>query len=620
MHVPASLRPFAFAGRIFMWVGIVLFLGVGLFSNSPAWAETTACPGQSSIPITPITLFLKYGGAPSTYGVSLCEEPDQPVEITTTLSTDMITVEPMIFTLNSTVTQTVSVAITSTHPADVPFTAVITHSASSADPDFNYGSLNVSQVTAYYSPPVAVDDSAATVHGQSIAIDVLENDIDASGQGLTLTASAIVTQPTNGSASLTISQTIQYTPTAGFSGVDTFAYQVEDGVGNTDIGTVTVCVAEPGAQIEPITLFLKYGGAPSTYGVSLCEEPDQPVEITTTLSTDMITVEPMIFTLNSTVTQTISVAITSTHPADVPFTAVITHSASSADPDFNYGSLNVSQVTAYYSPPVAVDDSAATVHGQSIAINVLANDIDMAGQGIILPANAVVTQPSNGSVSLTISQTIQYTPTAGFSGIDTFTYRVEDGIGNADSATVTVNVAEPGVQNPQIEEVDPETGAEITFETPLGPIVVTVPPLVGLSPSDIVLLTFGEVVTPTGDIDSPPNGFGTFSGLSFNIELFINGEPVQPGQLSAPITISFPLPDEFVEGLDGRRIIIAVWDGTSWITTGVEIVGLTETPAQVASSPNAMSATSLTITTTLFGEFAIFVVDVLFLPTLERTQ
>jgi hypothetical protein len=89
MHVPASLRPFAFAGRIFMWVGIVLFLGVGLFSNSPAWAETTACPGQSSIPITPITIFLKYGGAPSTYGVSLCEEPDQPVEITTTLSTEL---------------------------------------------------------------------------------------------------------------------------------------------------------------------------------------------------------------------------------------------------------------------------------------------------------------------------------------------------------------------------------------------------------------------------------------------------------------------------------------------------------------------------------------------------
>ncbi len=82
----------------------------------------------------------------------------------------------------------------------------------------------------------------------------------------------------------------------------------------------------------------------------------------------------------------------------------------------------------------------------AIPINVLANDDDT--DGTLDPTSVVVPLfqgPSNGSVVVNpITGVITYTPDNGFTGTDTFNYRVDDNDGATSSAaTVTVRVNDP---------------------------------------------------------------------------------------------------------------------------------------------------------------------------------
>lgn len=93
------------------------------------------------------------------------------------------------------------------------------------------------------------------------------------------------------------------------------------------------------------------------------------------------------------------------------------------------------QVVPVLDPPAAADDSATTSERVPVTIAVLGNDTDAGGGAVSL---ASLTQPSRGSAVISGSS-IVYTPTAGFIGLDTFTYTVQ-GAEGTDTATVTVNV------------------------------------------------------------------------------------------------------------------------------------------------------------------------------------
>ena len=387
------------------------------------------------------------------------------------------------------------------------------------------------------------------------------------------------------------------------------------------LAETAACPGQSSIPITPVTLFLKYGGPVSTYEVSLCEDPDPGTEVqiaTTPAPAGKVTLSPANFSLDSTTPQTVSVGIAAGHPVAEPFTVVVTHTATSDDPDFDWGTLNIPRVTAYYSPPVAITDTVATVHGQSLAIDVLENDIDRLGQGLTLSTTAIITAPAAGAASVNVTQTIQYTPATGFSGSDSFTYRVEDVVGNTDIGTAIVTVVPANVQDPQVAVVDPFEESEVVFGLTFGDVTIKVPPLVGFPPGSQLILTLGEVITPTGNIDAPPGNVGTFSGISFYFVGTVNGVPIDEENLTGPITITITLPDTLVEELDGTRIILAVWDGTAWSTEGIEVISTPDAPAQIANAPDATNDGTLTFNTTVFGEIGIFVVRDLYLPSLAR--
>ena len=114
-------------------------------------------------------------------------------------------------------------------------------------------------VTPVNDPPVADDETATTDENVPVNIDVAPGDIagPANESAQTLTFS-VETQPSNGSATCTAAGVCTYTPAAGFSGSDSFAYEVCDN-GQTngspdprcDTATVSVTV-DSAADVFPL--------------------------------------------------------------------------------------------------------------------------------------------------------------------------------------------------------------------------------------------------------------------------------------------------------------------------------------------------------------------------------
>ncbi|MGL4422336.1 MAG: Ig-like domain-containing protein, partial [Gemmataceae bacterium] len=94
-------------------------------------------------------------------------------------------------------------------------------------------------------------------------------------------------------------------------------------------------------------------------------------------------------------------------------------------------------------PPTAVADTASTAFNTPITISVLANDTDPNGDPITLNTAGA---PSNGTTAAAGS-TIVYTPRAGFTGTDSFTYTIRDSRGANSTATVTVAVSPAPIVN-----------------------------------------------------------------------------------------------------------------------------------------------------------------------------
>jgi alkaline phosphatase len=91
-------------------------------------------------------------------------------------------------------------------------------------------------------------------------------------------------------------------------------------------------------------------------------------------------------------------------------------------------------------PPTANNDTATTNENTPVNINVIANDTD--SDGTIDPATVTITgNPANGAAVANGNGTVTYTPNTGFSGTDTFRYKVKDnGRALSNEATVTVTV------------------------------------------------------------------------------------------------------------------------------------------------------------------------------------
>lgn len=107
----------------------------------------------------------------------------------------------------------------------------------------------------------------------------------------------------------------------------------------------------------------------------------------------------------------------------------------------------VVNLTILPSNPKAATDAAKTTFSSPVTIPVLANDVKD-GADFDPASIEIVGQPQHGTIKFNADGTLTYTPKDGYTGTETFTYRVKDKYGNwTNAAAVTVLVEGTFVPN-----------------------------------------------------------------------------------------------------------------------------------------------------------------------------
>jgi VCBS repeat-containing protein len=102
------------------------------------------------------------------------------------------------------------------------------------------------------------------------------------------------------------------------------------------------------------------------------------------------------------------------------------------------GTVNLT-VTPVNDPPTANPQTVSTQSGTPLAITLTGSDVD--GNPLTY---AVATQPAHGTLSGT-APNLTYTPAAGYTGADSFTFTVNDGTVDSAAATVSITVGSADV-------------------------------------------------------------------------------------------------------------------------------------------------------------------------------
>ena len=258
------------------------------------------------------------------------------------------------------------------------------------------------------------------------------NDTDVEGSALTAVLDA---GPSNGTLSLNANGTFTYTPNANFNGSDFFTYHANDGIGNSNIATVTITI-NPVNDVPTASNDIVSTIEDTPVGINILAN-DSDVEAGIDLGSIVIIVPPVHGTI--TINNTTGV-VTYTPDANYQGSDSFTYSFEDVDNAVsNSGSVSLT-ITPANDAPVATADTY-TVNEDLIltvpANGVLTNDTDSDGDAITA---ALVTSTTNGTVVLNLNGSFTYTPNGNFNGTDAFTYVANDGTVNSSAVTVTITV------------------------------------------------------------------------------------------------------------------------------------------------------------------------------------
>lgn len=326
-----------------------------------------------------------------------------------------------------------------------------------ADSDVATVSLTITPVD---DPPIAIDDSVTTQEDVPVSIGLLSSDPD--GDPLTY---SIVTGPSHGSLSGT-EPNITYTPQANFSGSDNFTYKINDGKTDSASATVSITV-------------ISVNDAPTANNDSVTVQEDTPTPITLVGSdpegdplTFSIVAGPSHGSLSGTEPN-----LTYTPDKDFDFSDRFTFKVNDGTTDSNDAIVSIT-ITPIDDPPTAIDDNVTTQEETPVFITLSGSDPD--GDQLTY---SIVEGPSHGSLSGT-EPNMTYTPEANFSGQDSLTFKVNDGVKDSVYATISINVTsvnDPPTANNKSVTVQEDTPTPITLvgsdpeEDPLTYIIVEGP-------------------------------------------------------------------------------------------------------------------------------------------------
>jgi large repetitive protein len=318
---------------------------------------------------------------------------------------------------------------------------------------------NVATVSIAINPvndtPVAVADSYSVDEDQVLTVaapGLLGNDSDVDA-GTTLTA-MIVGQPAHGTLMLNADGSFSYTPAPDFSGGDVFTYKANDGTVDSNVVTVTITVNA-------------MNDAPVAQNATASTDEDAPVSFSL-LATDedggSLTYAIVAGPQHGTLTIAGNLA-TYTPAANFNGADSFTFKANDGAVDSNIATVTIA-VNPVNDAPVALADTYETSEDQALSVaapGILGNDTDLEGDAL---SARIATGVANGTLSLNLDGSFTYTPIAGFSGTDGFTYVARDGSLDSNVVAVTILVAavnDAPVANDQLLVTNEDTPLSITL-------------------------------------------------------------------------------------------------------------------------------------------------------------
>jgi len=348
---------------------------------------------------------------------------------------------------------------------------------------------NIATVSLVITPvndaPVAVDDNVSTDEDTQIVIDALINDSDIDGtidkQTLTL-----VNAPTLGDVSVDpLSGRFVYTPRSNLFGIDSFTYTVRDNDGLiSNIATVTILINSvndaPLAQEQNLTLLedtnismqltgidvdgdsLVYrvstqpsngtltGTAPNLVYTPVTPVNDAPVtqdkhfvipedtNVSVLLTASDVdgdalsyrtTVQPTHGMLSGTGSQRIYIPNSGYYGTDS-----FSYVANDGSVDSNEAVVSIEIVRINQAAPIAIDQNVTT--DEDVPVSIILQGVDSDNDTLDY---SIISQPTHGSLS-GVGKNITYTPDGNYSGSDSFTFRVNDGLLDSNEAVVNIEV------------------------------------------------------------------------------------------------------------------------------------------------------------------------------------
>lgn len=284
----------------------------------------------------------------------------------------------------------------------------------------------VSSIPVSNQAPVAQDVSANTNEDVSKDITLLGTDID--GDTLSYTK---VSDPSHGSVSINGNIAI-YTPTNDYSGEDSFTYKVNDGTLDSNTATVTVTISAETVNHVPVA---------DAVNASTNENTEKTITLIGTDSDgDSLSYTKVTDPTHGSVSFNNNIA---TYTPTNGYTGAdsFTYKVNDGTVDSNIATVTISVETMNHAP-VADAVSASTNENTEKAITLAGTDSD----GDLL--NYIkVTDPSHGTISFN-DNIATYTPTNDYNGADSFSYKVNDGSLDSNTATVSITV-NPAVTQPK---------------------------------------------------------------------------------------------------------------------------------------------------------------------------
>ncbi|MFO0011430.1 MAG: tandem-95 repeat protein, partial [Planctomycetota bacterium] len=186
--------------------------------------------------------------------------------------------------------------------------------------------------------------------------------------------------------------------------------------------------------------------------------------------------------------------------------------------------------------PVAVGDSYWVSVDTFKMLDVLANDLDV--DSLIDPTSIEIVQPpSHGTATPLPDGTVRYTPNAGYRGVESFTYRVQDSLGLfSNAATVQLRV------NSEPNTTPDSLVVKQTITTVLDVLRNDSDPDGTLDPATLVIVSGSDmadlVVQPDGTIRFTPRA-GFLGTTQFRYVISDNdGRPSAPTDVTVLVVVS----------------------------------------------------------------------------------